>query len=119
MPMLKSAFVTPETGAGGGEEGDVSGAADPHGLPVLVPDLVIPDKPLDDRGHDARFLFPHKIAIEFAVVVFVAIVDRNFETGDSMAIGGSRAGRRQGREAGLPGRLRQKRLEAVIGKIED
>ena len=48
--MLKGALVTPETGAGGGEEGDVSGAADPHDLPVLVPDLVISDKPLDDFG---------------------------------------------------------------------
>src|ERR1700730_4679945 len=105
MPMLKGALVAPETGAGGGEEGDIAGTTDPHGLPALVPDLVIPDEPLNDLGHDARFLFPHEIAIEFAVVVFVAIVDRNFETGDGRGGGGSRAGWRQGREAWLPGRL--------------
>src|ERR1700726_1895121 len=105
MPMLKGSLVAPETGAGGGEEGDIAGTAGSHGLAVLVPDLGIPDKPLDDLGDDARFLFPHKIAIEFAVVVFVAIVDRDFETGDGRTIGRSRAGRSQGREAGLPSRL--------------
>ena len=105
MAIFKGALVAPETGAGGGEEGDIAGAADPHGLALLVPDLVIPDEPLNDLGHDARFVFAHKIAIEFALVVFVAIIDRDFETGDGMAIGGSRAGRRQGREAGLSGRL--------------
>src|SRR4029077_10121939 len=101
-PTFKSALVAPETGAGGGEEGDVSGAADPHGLTVLVPDLVIPNKPLDDRGHDPGFMFPHKIATKSALVVLVAIVDQAFKTGDGRAGGRSRAGWRQGREAGLP-----------------
>jgi hypothetical protein len=89
----------------GGKEGDIAGTADPHGLPVLVPDLVIADKPLDDRGHDASFVLPHKIAIEFAVVVFVAIVDWDFETGDGRTIGRRPASRRQGGETGLPGRV--------------
>jgi len=93
--------------------------ADAHGLLLLVPDLVIPDEPLNDLGHDGRFLFAHKIAIEFALVVLVALIDRDFETGDGMAFRRSGAGRRQGREAGLSGRFRQKRLETLVGKIED
>jgi hypothetical protein len=47
--------------------------------------LVISDKPLNDLGPDAGFVFPHEIAIEFSLVVFVAIIDRNFKTGDGMA----------------------------------
>ena len=78
MPILKGALIAPETGAGGGEEGDIAGAADPHRLALLVPDLVIPDEPLNDFGHDPGFLFPDLIAIEPALVVFMAIVDRNF-----------------------------------------
>src|SRR5271166_6802163 len=104
MAIFKGALVAPETGAGGGEEGDIAGAADAHGLPTLVPDLVIPDEPLNDLGHDGGFVFAHKIAIELALVVFVAIIDRDFETGDGRAVGGSRAGCGQGREAWLPGR---------------
>src|SRR5271165_1690494 len=104
MPIFKGALVAPETGTGGGEEGDIAGAADPHGLPLLVPDLVISDEGLNDLGHDGGFVFAHKIAIEFALVVFVAIIDRDFETGDGRAIGRSRAGCRQGREAGLKSR---------------
>src|ERR1700730_523080 len=104
MAIFKGALVTPETGASGGEEGDIAGAADAHGLPLLVPDLVIPDQTLDDLGHDGGFVFAHKIAIEFAVVVFVAITDRDFETADGGAVGGGRAGSRQRREARLSGR---------------
>ena len=105
MPEFKGALVAPETGAGGGEERDIAGAADPHRPGPLVPDLIIPDEPLSDFGNDAGFLLPHKIGIEAAPVVFVAILDRDFEAGDGMAIGRSRAGRRQGRKAGLAGRL--------------
>jgi hypothetical protein len=105
MPIFEGALVAPEAGAGGGEEGDIAGAADPHGLALLVPDLAIPDEALNDPGHDGGFVFAHKIAIEFALVVFVAIIDRDFETGDGRAVGGSRAGCRQGRETGLSGRL--------------
>src|ERR1700740_3015976 len=101
MAMFKGALVAPETGASGGEERDIAGAADAHGLPLLVPDVVIPDQTLDDLGYEGAFVFAHKIAIEFALVVFVAIIDRDFETGDRRAIGRSRAGRRQGREAWL------------------
>src|SRR5205823_736808 len=105
MAIFKGALVAPETGAGGGEEGDIAGAADAHGLPLLVPDLVIPDKALNGLGHDGGFVFAHELAIQFSLVVFVAIIDWDFETGDGRAIGRSRAGRRQGREAWLPGRL--------------
>jgi hypothetical protein len=45
--VLKGALVAPETGAGGGEEGDIPGSANPHSLAALVPDLVIPDEPLN------------------------------------------------------------------------
>jgi hypothetical protein len=105
MAKFKGALVAPETGPGGSEESDVAGAADPLPVAVLVPDLIIPNEPLNDFGHDARFLFPHKLGIESALAVFVAIVDWNFKTGDGMAIGGNRAGCRQGREAWLSGRL--------------
>src|ERR1700741_4861508 len=105
MAIFKGALVTPETGASGGEEGDIAGAADAHGLPLLVPDLVIPDQTLDDLGYDGCFVSAQKIAIELALVVFVAIIGRDFETSDRRAIGRSRAGRRQGREAWLSGRL--------------
>ena|SRR5712671_637116 len=105
MAIFEGALVAPETGAGGGEEGDIAGAADPHGLALLVPDLVIADQALNDLGHDGGFVFPHEIAIEFSLVVFVAIIDRDFETGDGRAVGGSRAGCRQRREAWLSGRL--------------
>jgi hypothetical protein len=107
MAMFKCALVSPEAGAGGSEEGDIAGAADPHGLPVLVPDLVISNEPMDDLGHEAGFVFADKITIEFAVVVFVAVVYRDFETGDGRALGGSPAGRLERREAWLAGLLRQ------------
>src|SRR5260370_40036808 len=103
MAIFKGALVAPETGAGGGEEGDIAGTADAHGPPMLVPDLVIPDKALNDLGHDAGFVFPHEIAIEFSLVVFVAIIVRDFETGDGPAIGVSLAGRCPVRVACLPG----------------
>ena len=102
---FKGAFVAPKTGPGGGEEGDIAGAADPHGLVALVPDLVIPDEPLHDLGHDAGFFLPHQIGIEPAPVVFVVIVDRDFEAGDGMAIGRRCADRHQGRKARLSSRL--------------
>src|SRR5712692_10206552 len=105
MPIFKSALVAPKAGAGRGEQGDIAGAADPHGLALFVPDLVIPDKPLNDLGHNGGFVFAHKIAIESALVVFVAILDRDFETGDGRTVGGSRAGCREGCETWLPGRL--------------
>jgi hypothetical protein len=39
-----------------------------HCLGPLVPDLVIADQPLNDLGHDAGFVFPDEIAIEFSLV---------------------------------------------------
>ena len=105
MATFKGALVSPKAGAGGSEEGDIAGAADPHGLGPLVPDLIIPDEPLNDLGHDDCFVLADELAIEFALVVFVAVVDRDFEAGDGLAIGQGRAGRRQWREAGLSGRL--------------
>src|SRR5262245_8561147 len=99
MAIFKGALVAPETGAGGGEEGDIACATDAHGLPLLVPDLIIADEPLNDLGHYGGFVFAYELAIEFSLVVFVAIIDRNFETGDGRAVGGSRAGGHQGREA--------------------
>src|SRR5215471_3883833 len=104
MARFERTLVTPETGAGGGEQGDIAGAADPYRLRAFVPDLVIPDEPLNNLGHDARFVFPYAIAIEPAVVVLVRVIDRNFETGDGRAFGRSRAGCRQARKPGLPGR---------------
>src|SRR5271170_2570702 len=105
MATFKGALVSPKAGTGGSEEGDIAGAADPHGLLVLVPDLIIPDEPLNDLSHDDCFVLADELAIEFALAVFYAPVDRDFEAGDGMAVGRSRADRRQGREAGLSGRL--------------
>jgi|SRR5215469_12715004 len=102
MAAFKSALVTPQTGARGGEQGDIASAANAHRSGPLIPDLVIPDDSLNNLSDDARFVLAHTIAVDPALVVFVAVVDRNFETSDRRTIGRSRAGRRQRRETGLP-----------------
>jgi hypothetical protein len=118
-PVLKGALVTPETGARGGEEGDIAGSAKPHRSGPLVPNLVMPDEPLNDLGNDCSFVFAHQVAIELAIVVFVAVVDHDLERGNGRAIGRSRAGCRQGRKTWLAGGLGQEGLETRIGKFED
>ena len=60
MATFKGALVSPEAGAGGGEEGDIAGAADPHRLGPFVPDLIVPDEPLHDLGHDDCFVLADK-----------------------------------------------------------
>ena len=119
MPIFEGPLIAPKAGAGGGQEGDIAGATDSRGLGPLVPNLVIADEPLNDLGDDGRLVFAHQLSIEPAVVVFVAVVDRDFEASDGRTAARSGAGGREGCETGLSGRFRQQGLETAVGKFED